>query len=624
MNTNPMNTDTATAVPTRHDPRDPRDPRAPRPVWCVIGAEHRDLTIATAARAGRFGHFGVELDLGRRPDWRNGGLPEDEEWRIEWVKLYEGLDLAHAFEVTGDPEFLRAWEDLVESFCEQVPVGYDSSDVSARRVQNWLYAWSRFADAADFPGLRGGLSRLLHERIRADADHLAAHLTPERNHRTLELYTLLLVSLALDPDRAAAADILELLGHNAAEDIWADGVHRECSTDYHMLVLRSLLGAVDNGRRAGLAIPPDLLAGVERACDFALHVQRPDGTTPAVSDGDQGDFRVLLADAARVLGRADLAWAATGGTRGVPPAQRLVSFPVGGYHVQRSGWGDGDRAYGHERFALLDCGPIGDGGHGHYDQLSVELAGGGRSLVVDAGRYTYAEGDGDTDTDGDGDGDWRHWFKGTSAHNTVTVDGLDQTPYRPGKPKGLTSKATLLGRWSSPGLDVLSGEVVSPSHDARHRRTLAFVDDDFWVVHDRLRGGSVHTYVARWHLSPEAHGRTSVVREDRQTTVSAPGLAIIVPRWCGEVTIEDGWVSPTYGVKLRAPVVVLTAQNGTDGTAVADADLVTVILVSSAPADVTAHCSAEEAVVLVDRPGIGRDRIRCGFTPERHEWMPDP
>ena len=38
---------------------------------------------------------------------------------------------------------------------------------------------------------------------------------------------------------------------------------------------------------------------------------------------------------------------------------------------------------------LMDAGPIGDGGHGHYDQLSVELVAGGRALVVDPGRFTY-------------------------------------------------------------------------------------------------------------------------------------------------------------------------------------------------------------------------------------------
>jgi hypothetical protein len=577
-----------------------------RPVWCVIEREHRDLAIAGSARAGRFTHHGVELDLGRRPDWLNDGLPRDEEWRIEWVKLYEGLDLAHAFEVTTDPEFLRAWEDLVESFCDQVPTGHDSSDVTARRLQNWLYAWSRFAGAPGFTGLRAGLSARLLERVRADAGHLAAHLTPERNHRTLELYTLLLVALAFDADHPTAQDILGLLADNAARDIWADGVHRECSTDYHMLVLRSLVGAVENARRAGLTPPAELLAGAGRACDFALHVQRPDGTTPAVSDGDQGDFRVLLADAGRVLGRSDLAWVASGGTRGTPPAQRLVSFATGGYHVQRSGWGEAGRDYRHERFALFDCGPVGDGGHGHYDQLSVELAGGGHNLVVDPGRFTYA----------DGDDGWRHWFKGTPAHNTVTVDGLDQTPYRPGKPRA-TSTATLLGRWSGPGVDVLSGEVVSPSYDALHRRTLALVNDDFWVVHDRLRGESPHTYAARWHLTPEAQGHTILTRDDGQTTVSAPGLTMIVPGWCGEVTIEDGWVSPTYGVRLLAPVVVITARESVD------ADLVTVILVGSAPARVTASCSGQEAVVVLDRPGIGCDRILCGPAPRRQHWRRD-
>jgi Heparinase II/III-like protein/Heparinase II/III N-terminus len=601
----------------------------PRPLWCVIERERRDLEIAAAARAGRFFHNGVWLDLGRRPDWVNGGLPQDEEWRIEWVKLYEGLDLAHAFKVTGDPELLLAWEDLVESFCDQVPVGHDSSDVSARRMQNWLYAWARFAEAPGFSGLRAGLAERLAERIRADAEHLAGHLTAERNHRTLELYTLLIVSLTFDPDREAAQTILNLLGHNAIEDVWADGVHRECSTDYHMIVLRSLLGAVANGRSSGgMAIPPELLAAVERACDFAMHAQRPDGITPAFSDGDQGDFRGLLADAARVLDRADLAWVASGGTQGAPPAQRLVSFEIGGYHVQRSGWGEGTRAFSDERFALFDCGPIGDGGHGHYDQLSVELAGGGHALVVDPGRYTYAEpntdnvtaantnDDANANDDADADANWRHWFKGTAAHNTVTVDGLDQTPYRPGKPKGPTSAATLLGRWTTPGLDVLTGQVSSPSYAADHRRTLAFVDDDFWVVHDRLRGQSAHTYVARWHLSPEAHGHTSVMRDHLQTTVSTPEVSIIVPRGCGEVTLEDGWVSPRYGVKLPAPVVVITAANAVD------ADLVTVILVGNAPAVVTARRWPEEAVVIVNRPGIGRDLVRCGPHPERLSWRP--
>ena len=98
--------------------------------------------------------------------------------------------------------------------------------------------------------------------------------------------------------------------------------------------------------------------------------------------------------------------------------------------------------------------------------------------------------------------------------------------------------------------------------------------------------------------------------------MSAPGLTIIVPRWCGEVSIEDGWVSPTYGVKMPSPVVVITAAD------LVDADLVSVILVGSQHAMVTARCADADAVVFMDPPGSGRDRVRCGPDPQRHEWRP--
>jgi Heparinase II/III-like protein/Heparinase II/III N-terminus len=585
---------------------------APRSVLCVIDGWHRDLAVAEHARAGRYDHTGVALDLGNRPDWVTGGLAHDEEWRIEWVKLYEGLDLAHAYAVTGQADFLTTWEDLVESFCDQVPVGHDSSDVSARRVQNWLYAWARFAEAPGFRGLRPGLAEVLTARISADATHIAGHLTAERNHRTLELYTLLLVALTLDIDNldtggCSAEAALDLLADNAAVDVWDDGVHRECSSDYHLIVLRSLVGAVANARRAGLPVPAPLVDAAQRASDVALHLQRPDGLTPALSDGDQGDYRELLALAATVLDRPDLAWAATGGRSGRPPRQTAVSFPTGGYHVQRSGWGEGTRAYGDERFAVLDCGPIGDGGHGHYDQLSVELAGGGRPLVVDPGRYTYAE-----DTEG-----WRQHFKGTAAHNTVTVDGLDQTPYRRGKPRGPVSTARLLERSTEPGLDVIRGEVRSPVYDAVHTRTLALVDDDYWLVHDSLRAATPHRYQARWHLTPEATDRTSVEYGTDHVTVTAPGVVLAVPRWCGDVTLECGWVSPSYGVKLSAPVVVVTVTGRTD------ADIVTAVVPGTARVEVHASCDGSVAVDLT-RHGVGRDHVT--WTPElcRPRWSRRP
>lgn len=518
----------------------------PRPVFCVLALERVSRTIAEDACAGRFKHCGVTLRLGHEPDWPRAGLPGDEEWLIECSKFLWGLDLASAFAATGERRFQSAWERLVGSWLERVPAGFDATEIAARRIQNWIYAWQSFAAAPAFTGLGPGLAGSLYDRLADEVTHVRDGLSPERNHRTLELYGLLVAGLAFpELDGELAEWALAELGRNLADDVRADGVHREASTHYHMLVLRSFLGALENARRFDLEPPPGFIDHLVRASEFALHCTRPDGSIPALSDADQGDHRNLLALAASLLDRPDFLYAATSAALGRPPAVRLHAFPSGGYWVQRSGWGEGETAFADERFLIFDCGPLGDGGHGHYDLLSVEAAAGGRRLLVDPGRYTYAE----------AEPNLRRWFKGTAAHNTITVDRRDQTPYRRGKPKEPVAEGRFLGRTTAPGLDVLRGEARSPCYDAVHTRTVVFVDDAYWLLEDRLGGEAPHRYELRLHLAPEAWGRTAV----RDNAVRAPGLALVVDG-VGALALEPGWVAPGYGVKLRAPVVVAVVE----------------------------------------------------------------
>ena len=534
----------------------------PRPIFCVIDHAYRDRAVAEAACAGRFTLAGETVQVGPEPDWLNMPLPADREWRIEWTKFYYGLDLAHAFRETGDRRFLSAWELLVSSYVRQVPPGEgvdDTSDVAARRVQNWIYAWAAFAAAPGFPGLRDGFDAELLSSVADHAAYVRDNLTPERNHRTLELYALFIVALALpdlDADGALRELAMDQLHRNLLDDVRADGVHREASTHYHCIVLRSFVGARENARRFGLAFPPSYDEHLARACEFAMHCHRPDGTIPALSDSDSGSYADVLELAADLLGREDLRYAATAGRAGTPPARRNVSFPAGGYYVQRSGWGDRGRALRDERFLIFDCGPLGDGGHGHYDLLSVDIAADGRALVVDPGRYTY-----DEQTP-----NLRHWFKGTAAHNTVVVDGLDQTPYRAGKPrKGTFPRARLVERHAAPGLDLVHGEATSTCYEAVHTRRVAFVADEYWVIEDRLRGTRPHRYDLRFHLAPEACERVRTERRGDVHVVRAPGLALVVAGGAAPV-VEAGWVAPEYGVKLPAPVISVVADGAREAT----------------------------------------------------------
>jgi hypothetical protein len=97
---------------------------------------------------------------------------------------------------------------------------------------------------------------------------------------------------------------------------------------------------------------------------------------------------------------------------------------------------------------------------------------------------------------------------------------------------------------------------------------VALVNGTRWVVHDRLRGESTHEYVARWHLAPETQGTVDVHVHGDDHVVEAAGVRVTVRGTCVDVTIEEGWISPAYGVKHRAPVVAIRAIGR-------DADLVT-------------------------------------------------
>jgi hypothetical protein len=535
----------------------------PRLVFCVIGHLHRDLALAEQLCAGQFTHAGITLALGTKPDWLTSAFPTDAEWRIEWSKFYFGLDLAAAFNEKGDPKFLYTWESLVRTWIEQVPVDIDPSDVTGRRIQNWIYAWNGFASAPRFRGFTDGFAEQLFDSLRAQVEHLRLNLAVERNHRTLELYALFIAALALpelDAQRELLTFSIEELHRNLLADIRGDGVHREHSTHYHMVALRSFVAARINAQLYGLEFPDGFDQCLERACEFALHIHRPDGAIPALSDSDSGSYLDVLKLADTIFLRPDFLYVASKGKKGRPPSDKYVSFSEAGYFIQRSGWGENQTAFADERFLVFDCGPLGDGGHGHYDALSIEVAAGGEPLIVDPGRFTYHE----------DKLNWRHWFKGTAAHNTVCVDGLDQIPYRCGKPKSPLAEVRLVERLSAPNFDLLHGRVTSPSYDAIHSRFIFFIADEYWVIVDKVSGEVPHDYNLRFHLAPAAMNHIAIQKDEGNNAVIAPGLALLFES-NDKPQIEPGWFSPEYGKKISAPVVSVRSH-------VADAVFYTLVM----------------------------------------------
>jgi uncharacterized heparinase superfamily protein len=545
--------------------------RSPRNVQVdlVVDADECTPEKIAALMRGHFEFNGEAHMLADPVDWLTNPS-EDVEWHILLHKFYYAAGLGQAFLATGDASYAERWMALIGSWMRVTPPGFIAADVTGRRVQNWIYSTRAFiaCGTVHVARLDAGFVRRMLESLSLQVDFLCQNLTPKRNHRTLELYAIFLAGVAFPEMRRAAywrEFALRETVANMQADLQSDGVHCEQSTDYHHLALRNWLHVRTLASRNGIQVPPLMDTLLERALEFSLHIHKPDGAAPSFSDGDVHSFLPLLLQGAQLFGREDMRFVASRGAQGRPPANCTAHFPASGYHVVRSHWSMPPR-FAHAQHLVFDCGPLGEGNHGHFDALSFELAAFGRSLIVDPGRYTYSE---------SGDTNWRVHFRSTAAHNTVCVDGRSQTSYvakavressRHGqgtvrhKISGPAPETTLLESAASSELNLLHGRCASYEYDAVHERCIVFVDQCYWIVSDWMCAPSVHGYTLNFQLNPEAENQAKLSSRDG-VQLDSPGLAIAQPLRKGQHTIlTGGWVSARYGHKQTAPALRTSAR----------------------------------------------------------------
>ncbi len=388
------------------------------PIVDAIETERRKID---AILENRFEFNHEAYDLPANFDWKRNPS-QDEEWLILLHKFYYAVGFGLYFRETQDRRYLSKWVELTSSWIAAIEPGFISSDVTGRRVQNWIFAHYYFVTTSPQPLLFPSFYLKFLESVHQQVNYLRKNLTPRRNHRTLELYAIFLTAVVF-PEMKGADEWLEFskreLFENMQEDLLADGVQCELSTDYHHIVLRNYLGVRRLAQLNHIPMPKGTDELIRKALEFAKFCHKPDGRIPSLSDGDTGDYRYLLEQGYQLYGDEEMLYVATQGKKGKPPAWRSKAFKESGYCILRSGWGENER-YDDERYLIFDCGPLGQGNHGHLDLLSFEMAAFGQSLILDPGRYTYDE---------SGETNWRALFRGTGYHNTVQVDRKNQTQY---------------------------------------------------------------------------------------------------------------------------------------------------------------------------------------------------
>jgi len=482
---------------------------------------------------------------------------DDIEWLIMLHKGYYLVGLMKLFNETKNNEYLQKWIELTDSWIGQVnDPGFIATDVTGRRIQNWIYAFYFLINQKSKLTIGNDFLLRFFASLEKQVNHLINHLTPARNHRTLELYAVFLAAVVFPEFKRANQWLeysLQALADNADTDILADGVHCELSTFYHHIVLKNLLSIKRLAIINQISMPARFDAAVSRALDFSLFVHKPDGQIPSLSDGDSGCFYDLLQQGYEFYDNEQSRFVFSQGNAGTPPSENSKAFSDSGYYILRSAWNDASESFQDARYLVFDCGPLGVGNHGHLDLLNIEMYAYGRSLIVDPGRYTYDE---------SGEINWRVLFRSTRYHNTVEVNGKNQTKYSYSKRKG---KYKILGIHAKPKLisfinknqcHFLHGMALSQEYSAIHERKIFFINEEYWLISDVLCDKQINQYALRYHLCPEAENRTFITQHNNVIAIRSPGLLMMqASNNETEVSLETGFISQHYGEKQQAPII---------------------------------------------------------------------
>jgi len=496
-------------------------------------------------------------------DFRHDGSRGDIKYVWELNRLQFLVPLAAEVLLTGNAEALGAIEAAIASWHAANPpfrgVGWASGIEVALRAISLVATASLAGDRLSLES-----RQRIGEILAASAFWLPrfpSKFSSANNHLVAELAGEYLIGLThgTEPRAARAALITEI-----DRQILADGSGAEQTPTYAAFTVELALLCAFAARAAGVPFPESF---DKRISAFAGFVESLGEPPPALGDDDEGRVLTLGGDEpgyvrsvasaiAGFLGIAGIAPAPgdlRGAIFGTPPAvvvppEGLTTFSDGGLTVWR-----GPLA-GHSAALSFDHGPLGYlsiAAHGHADALSLTLTLDGRPVLVDPGTYLYGSG-----------GKWRDWFRGTAAHNTLSLYGHNQS--RIAGAFNWSEKAQ--ARWLGP---------LHASHDGyqkpfgvTHERRIALAPDGFDIV-DKLVGGTEEAELA-FQLAPDLgatiDGDSVLVQRAGAPvlTLRFPSPAIAVARG-GDAPGKGGWVAPRFGEKLPADRIVWRGNVGPDG-----------------------------------------------------------
>jgi len=465
-------------------------------------------------------------------------------------------DIDWAQDPFGNPTWLVDFQNAqwIDALIEAYLAGGPDADAYRDRAKALLLGWlsqvpadnqtpdTLICSAEAFPG-----QSWIDDQIPGLLDYYASHWDGAYNHGLKQSLQLLGAGCAYAAGafggQAASwrATALQQMIDSFAPNpygpaIDAQGVTNEQSTGYANFDMGLWDTAESELGACGLSLPGWIASRIALMPAFLAMATQPDGRLVQI-----GDTFVI---SPRDRPGTPLQYAASMGTAGAPPAQRIAVYQAG-YVFGRSSWGTG-ATFGDQSFYSLRFGP-GTQIHGHADHMGLTYYARGRNLIVDAGHTGYEQ------------TAYRAYLVSPEAASTLVMPGV---PFDSSASTALTQQSIGSSGQFYEFYDTAFGG------NPRYRSVYVDQDPDLVLVFDRASGAA--RYEQLWHLDP---GLTVSTVTSSYAIATAPGTQLeirqiplpgqVIPAGStqvvqGQVNPYQGWVSHAMLQRTPAPVVTMS------------------------------------------------------------------
>ncbi|GMG72601.1 hypothetical protein ShirakiTB12_10690 [Priestia megaterium] len=482
--------------------------------------------------------------------WKENPYKDDS-----WSFYFQSLDmvgyLTNAYEQTHSQKYLEKAKWYIESWMNANPSPTKQASrfawkdhSTANRVVTMIQFWEQYKNSAIYDK---DFENKLIEMLEKHGDFLMddKNYSAGSNHGIFQDRSLIELALIF-PDMSHSEQWYKkgmgrLITH-VEGDVTKSGVHKEHSPSYHLLVL-NLFKSINGFIKQFNVNEPKLKDGISKMEDYLAFIGNQSGDLPMLGDSQPESLYSLNP---KSITSQKLLYVVTKGKQGKKPGQEMV-YADGGTAVFKNDLNNERPLY------LLFTSAFHSTTHKHGDDLSFILNYGKTDFFVDSGKYNYSYTD-----------PYREYFKGTLAHNTVTVDkkSFPITKDQVNKSKISSSEINKTYSYVTGSHELYKGVKVS--------RTLVYLKNtNSILVRDVMESNKNHTYTDIFNIGKDVDVKKSASRvftltsklDQQQIELIQLTKMSTIKNYKGSASPIAGWQSLEFNKKMPITQLQFTNSN---------------------------------------------------------------